>query len=155
MCLDRIKGKVVFSILFFLIFTSRIGLSAHDDVQYDNGIQHYSVLIMGSGPAGCTAAIYLKRSGLEPLVLTGPILGGPLMQHAEKIANWPGVTYDITGRRLMSNMIRKLKKLHVNITQDSIKSVDFQKHPFLINGEKARYSTFFILNLVMSFNGGI
>ncbi|MDR1026674.1 MAG: thioredoxin-disulfide reductase [Lactobacillus sp.] len=87
------------------------------------------VLIIGSGPAGYTAAIYTSRAGLEPVLFSGPQIGGQLTLTNE-IENFPGFPDPITGEELMFRMREQCQKLGVNIIHDEIVSIDFKKRPF-------------------------
>lgn len=102
-------------------------------------IKHYQVLIIGSGPAGCTAAIYIARANLNFAMITGFEQGGQLMKTPE-IENWPGETELISGMVLMDRMMNQVKKFSSNILLDSISGVDFSKRPFYLKGDDGEYS---------------
>ncbi|OQM34340.1 thioredoxin-disulfide reductase [bacterium endosymbiont of Pedicinus badii] len=100
-------------------------------------MQKNKIVIIGSGPAGYTASIYSSRSGFPPILITGNLPGGQL-NFTENIENWPG-QQKISGRDLMENMQKQTKKLGTKVVFDTIKSVDFQKNPFILFGEKNKY----------------
>lgn len=93
------------------------------------------VLIIGSGPAGYTAAIYMARAGYKVQLVTGAQMGGQLTI-ASLVENYPGFSEPIAGPVLMENMRQQAEKMGVEIIFDTIESVDFQKRPFVCCGEK-------------------
>jgi thioredoxin reductase (NADPH) len=96
------------------------------------------VIILGSGPAGCTAAIYLTRSGFKPIVFGGQIPGGQLIQ-THLIENFPGFPEPISGFDLMDRMIKQTKTLGAEVKNEEIAEVDFKTKPFKLtstSGEK-------------------
>ncbi len=97
------------------------------------------IIIIGSGPAGYTASIYAKRAGFNPVIIQGLQPGGQLTQTTE-IENFPGFK-SITGIELMTNMENQARDLGVEIIFDVIKSVDFSKKPYTLNGESQSYLT--------------
>ncbi|VFP86879.1 Thioredoxin reductase [Candidatus Erwinia haradaeae] len=103
-------------------------------------LTHSQLLILGSGPAGYTAAIYAARANLHPVLITGIEKGGQLTTTSD-IENWPGNPDNLTGPALMSRMHEHALKFNTHIIDDQIISVNLQKKPFLLNGEKNRYST--------------
>lgn len=102
-------------------------------------IKHHQLIIIGSGPAGCTAAIYAARANLDVAMITGMEQGGQLMK-TPKIANWPGEPEEISGMDLMEKMINQVGKFTSNIVMDNIVSVDLSKKPFNLKGEDGEYS---------------
>ena len=98
------------------------------------------VLIIGSGPAGYTAALYASRSGLNPILVSGSQIGGQLTITTE-IENFPGFAESITGPELMENMRKQAQKLGVTIVDDKITEVDFNKHPFVCTSENGNTFT--------------
>ncbi|MDR1694423.1 MAG: thioredoxin-disulfide reductase [Lactobacillaceae bacterium] len=92
------------------------------------------IVIIGSGPAGYTAAIYVARSGVKPLLITGFQTGGQLTQTTE-IENFPGFPEPIYGGELMDRMSRQCINLGVNIVVDHVKSADFKNPPFKLETE--------------------
>lgn len=88
------------------------------------------VLVIGSGPAGNTAAIYLARTGLKISMISGMSIGGQLTATTE-VENFPGFPKPLLGTDLMNNMIEQSKNLGVEIVYDRVSSVDFSKRPFV------------------------
>lgn len=97
------------------------------------------LIIIGSGPAGYTASIYAKRAGLNPIIIQGMQPGGQLTQTSD-VENFPGFK-SIQGPKLMMNMEDQARELGVEIIFDYIKSVDFSKKPYILNGETKSYTT--------------
>lgn len=96
--------------------------------------KHAKLLILGSGPAGYTAAVYAARANLNPVLITGMQQGGQLTTTSE-IENWPGEFGEITGTDLMNKMQKHAEKFNTEIIFDHIHSVDFSKRPFTLNGD--------------------
>ncbi|MBC8944956.1 thioredoxin-disulfide reductase [Xenorhabdus indica] len=96
------------------------------------------VLIIGTGPAGYTAAIYAARAGLSPIVVSGLEVGGQLMNTSD-VENWPGEPRGTTGPELMLRMDNHAKEFISEIIHDHIVSIDFDARPFLVSGEKNEY----------------
>lgn len=92
---------------------------------------HHKVVIIGSGPAGLTAGIYLGRAGLKPLLFGGPEPGGQLMSTSD-VGNFPGFVDDIQGPELMSRMRKQAERFDVMIREAIIDKVDFSKKPFTL-----------------------
>ena len=89
------------------------------------------LLIIGSGPAGYTAGIYAKRSGINPLLVSGMQLGGQLTTTTD-IENFPGFPDPISGTELMERMMKQTENLGVEIISDHINDIDFSKRPFVL-----------------------
>jgi thioredoxin reductase (NADPH) len=96
------------------------------------------VIIIGSGPAGYTAAIYAARAGLKPLVFTGMQPGGQLTTTTE-VENWPGEDAGIMGPQLMENLKAQSMKFGAEIIDDTVNSVDFSNRPFVLTASQAKY----------------
>ena len=96
-------------------------------------IKHYKLLILGSGPAGYTAAIYAARANLNPVIITGIQQGGQLTTTTE-VENWPGGSSDMTGPGLMTDMQAHAERFDTEIITDHITKVDFSKRPFILEG---------------------
>jgi thioredoxin reductase (NADPH) len=92
------------------------------------------VLVIGSGPAGNTAAIYLARNGLNISIVSGMLIGGQLTT-TTMVENFPGFQKSILGFDLMSNMIEQSKNLGVNMVYDQVSAIDLSKRPFVCNTE--------------------
>jgi thioredoxin reductase (NADPH) len=101
--------------------------------------KHYQLIIIGSGPAGCTAAIYAARANLNFAMITGLEQGGQLMK-TPKIANWPGEPEKISGTLLMEKMIKQVRNFSVNILSDYIEKADLSKRPFYLKGGESIYT---------------
>jgi thioredoxin reductase (NADPH) len=102
-------------------------------------MEHYSVVIIGSGPAGLTAALYTARADLKTLVLTGMQPGGQLTTTTD-IENFPGVVDGTTGPELMATMRKQVEKFGAKTIDEEVSSVDFKNNPLLINVGEKRYS---------------
>lgn len=97
---------------------------------------HHRLIILGSGPAGYTAAVYAARANLQPVLITGMEPGGQLTTTTE-VDNWPGDVEGLQGPALMERMKRHADRFNTTIIYDHIKSVDFQKKPFLLHGDSS------------------
>lgn len=104
-----------------------------------NKKKHSKIIIIGSGPAGYTAAIYAARANLKPILVTGINQGGQLILTNE-IENWPGNYTDTSGQELMNKMYKHVLKFDTEVITDYIYKVNFQKKPFLLIGEKYEYT---------------
>jgi len=100
---------------------------------------HYRLLILGSGPAGCTAAIYAARANLQPTLIAGLTVGGQLTTTMH-IDNWPGATSGISGPELMENMLNQAKRFNTKVISDQITAVDFKQRPFHLQGATQEYT---------------
>jgi thioredoxin reductase (NADPH) len=96
--------------------------------------QHYKLIILGSGPAGCTAAIYAARAGLSPALITGANPGGQLTT-TTAVDNWPGDVSGLLGPDLMTRMHHHVARFTSSIINDHIHAVDFSRKPLLLKGE--------------------
>ncbi|QJC33894.1 thioredoxin-disulfide reductase [Enterobacteriaceae endosymbiont of Donacia provostii] len=102
-------------------------------------IKKTSLLIIGSGPAGYTAAIYASRANLNPILVTGNNIGGQLTK-TFNIENWPGNYPKISGQKLMDNLYNHTLVFNTNIINDTIiKIINFKKSPFLLEGNLNQY----------------
>lgn len=97
-------------------------------------VQHHKLLIIGSGPAGYTAAVYAARANLSPVLLTGIQPGGQLTTTTE-VENWPGGAADMTGPGLMEDMKAHVERFDAKIIVDHINEVDLTKRPFTLKGD--------------------
>ena len=98
----------------------------------------YSTIIIGSGPAGLTAALYAARAELKPLVLAGLKPGGQLMDTTE-VENFPGFVQGIMGPELMNNMTKQAERFGAKILPENVESVNFNRQPFSVKTDKAEY----------------
>ena len=94
---------------------------------------HHRLMILGSGPAGYTAAVYAARANLNPVVITGLQQGGQLTTTTE-VENWPGGTHDLQGPQLMQQMQEHVERLEASVVFDHIESVDLSVRPFTLKG---------------------
>ncbi|WP_367680191.1 thioredoxin-disulfide reductase [Candidatus Fukatsuia anoeciicola] len=97
------------------------------------------LIILGSGPAGYTAAIYAARANLEPLLITGIELGGQLTTTTE-VENWPGDTKNLTGTLLMERMFKHAEKFGTTFSQDHIINTNLTEHPFHLFSSNKEYT---------------
>lgn len=102
-------------------------------------IKHSRLLILGSGPAGYTAAVYAARANLNPVLLTGMQAGGQLTTTTE-VENWPGDPHGLTGPALMDRMKAHAETFNTEILFDHIHTVDLKQRPFLLTGDNGQYS---------------
>ena len=100
---------------------------------------HCPLLILGSGPAGYTAAVYAARANLKPVMITGMQQGGQLTTTTE-VENWPGDADDLTGPALMERMQKHAEKFDTEIIFDHINKVDFSKRPFTLTGDNGTFT---------------
>lgn len=100
--------------------------------------KHYQLLILGSGPAGCTAAIYAARANLNLAMIAGLEPGGQLTK-TSKIANWPGEPEEISGLLLMEKMTKQVQNFKVAIYSDVITKADLTLRPLVLRGEATEY----------------
>ncbi|RYF83098.1 MAG: thioredoxin-disulfide reductase [Comamonadaceae bacterium] len=101
--------------------------------------QHAKVLILGSGPAGYTAAVYAARANLQPLLITGMAQGGQLMTTTE-VDNWPADVHGVQGPALMQRFLEHAERFKTQIVFDHISQVDFSKRPFTLTGDNGTYT---------------
>ncbi|WP_115718508.1 thioredoxin-disulfide reductase [Gallaecimonas mangrovi] len=102
-------------------------------------MKHARLMILGSGPAGYTAAVYAARANLNPVLITGMQQGGQLTTTTE-VENWPGDADDLTGPLLMERMQRHAEKFNTEILFDHIHTVDFSNRPYVLKGDNGEYS---------------
>jgi thioredoxin reductase (NADPH) len=101
--------------------------------------QHARVLILGSGPAGYTAALYAARANLEPMLITGIAQGGQLMTTTE-VDNWPADVAGVQGPDLMDRFLKHAERFNTKIVFDHIHTVDFSRRPFTLTGDSGVYT---------------
>ncbi len=101
--------------------------------------KHTKLLVLGSGPAGYTAALYASRANLKPILITGLEIGGQLTTTTD-VENWPGDSNDLQGPDLMERMKEHVKKFNTEIIMDQIKSVNLNNKPFELTGDDAIYT---------------
>lgn len=101
--------------------------------------KHCRLLILGSGPAGYTAAIYAARANLKPVIITGLQQGGQLTTTTE-VDNWPGDVEGLQGPDLMDRMLRHAERFDTEIVYDHIHTTDLSKRPFTLTGDSGTYT---------------
>jgi len=102
-------------------------------------ITHSQVLILGSGPAGYTAALYAARANLKPTLITGMAQGGQLMTTTD-VDNWPADVMGVQGPELMQRFQQHAERFSTQIVFDHINEVDFSRRPFTLKGDAGTYS---------------
>ena len=102
-------------------------------------IKHHRLLIVGSGPAGYTAAIYAARANLSPTIITGMQQGGQLTITTD-VDNWPGDAEGVQGPELMQRMLAHAERFDTEIIFDHIHTVDLDQRPFQLEGDSGKYS---------------
>ena len=101
--------------------------------------QHSKVLILGSGPAGYTAAVYAARANLQPTLITGMAQGGQLMTTTE-VDNWPADVHGVQGPDLMQRFLEHAERFNTKMVFDHVNKVDFSKRPFTLYGDSGTYT---------------
>jgi thioredoxin reductase (NADPH) len=104
-----------------------------------SNLQHHPLIILGSGPAGYTAAVYAARANLNPVVITGMQQGGQLTTTTD-VDNWPGGTEGLQGTELMLQMQAHAERFNTNIIFDHIEEAQLQQKPIVLKGNSATYS---------------
>ncbi|EGR2117816.1 thioredoxin-disulfide reductase [Vibrio cholerae] len=104
-----------------------------------SNVKHSKLLILGSGPAGYTAAVYAARANLKPVLVTGMQQGGQLTTTTE-VENWPGDAEGLTGPALMERMKEHAERFDTEIVFDHINSVDLSSSPFRLTGDSQEYT---------------
>lgn len=101
--------------------------------------RHAKVLILGSGPAGYTAAVYAARANLKPMLITGMAQGGQLMTTTE-VDNWPADVHGVQGPELMQRFLEHAERFNTEIVFDHIHTVKLKERPFTLIGDSATYT---------------
>ena len=101
--------------------------------------QHHRLLILGSGPAGYTAAVYAARAGLEPVIVAGIQVGGQMTTTTD-VDNWPGDDQGVQGPELMERMKRHAERFGTKIIHDHIQKATLGKRPFTLQGDNTTYT---------------
>ena len=102
-------------------------------------VQHAGVLILGSGPAGYTAALYAARANLKPMLITGIAQGGQLMTTTD-VDNWPADVDGVMGPDLMERFLKHAERFDTKIVFDHVNEVDLSKRPFTLRGDSGHYT---------------
>ncbi|MBX3711540.1 MAG: thioredoxin-disulfide reductase [Lysobacter sp.] len=101
--------------------------------------KHSKLIILGSGPAGWTAAVYAARANLKPVVITGMQMGGQLMTTTE-VDNWPGDAHGLMGPDLMARMQAHAERFETEVVFDQVHTADLSKRPFRLKGDSGEYT---------------
>jgi thioredoxin reductase (NADPH) len=101
--------------------------------------QHHRLIIVGSGPAGYTAAVYAARAALDPVLITGIEVGGQMTTTTD-VDNWPGDDRGVQGPELMERMKRHAERFGTRLIYDTVHAVDLSKRPFELNADSGEYS---------------
>jgi thioredoxin reductase (NADPH) len=101
--------------------------------------EHHELIILGSGPAGYTAALYASRAALKPILITGIEVGGQMTTTTD-VDNWPGDNEGVQGPELMERMKAHAEKFGTKLIYDHINSVDFSNKPFNLSGDNGSYA---------------
>src|SRR5277367_4449951 len=104
-----------------------------------SAVQHRRLIIIGSGPAGYTAAVYAARANLKPMLITGLEQGGQLMTTTD-VDNWPADVEGLQGPALMERMRAHAERFATEIVVDHIHKVDLTLRPFMLHGDSGSYS---------------
>src|SRR5512144_2088761 len=104
-----------------------------------NNRRHARLLILGSGPAGYTAAVYAARANLKPVLLTGIVQGGQLTTTTE-VDNWPADADGVQGPELMARFQKHAERFDTEIVFDHIGKVDLSARPFRLEGDSGAYT---------------
>jgi len=107
-------------------------------------VTKYKVIVIGSGPAGCTAAIYLSRANLAPLVLEGLQPGGQLTITTD-VENYPGFPEGILGPKLMDLLAQQAKRFGAEFKMEQVEKVDLRTHPFIITTDQREYECYALI----------
>lgn len=102
-------------------------------------LRHYRVVILGSGPAGYSAAVYAARANLDPVIITGVEQGGQLMTTTD-VDNWPGDVEGLQGPQLMDRMLKHAERFKTEIINDHIHTADVSVRPFRLDGDYGSYT---------------
>jgi thioredoxin reductase (NADPH) len=102
-------------------------------------LNHSKLIILGSGPAGYTAAIYAARANLAPMLITGNVQGGQLTTTTD-VENWPADVEGVMGPQLMERFLQHAERFKTRVVVDQIVNVDLQKRPFVLTGDSGSYS---------------
>jgi thioredoxin reductase (NADPH) len=101
--------------------------------------KHSKLIILGSGPAGWTAAVYAARANLKPVVITGMQMGGQLMTTTE-VDNWPGDAHGLMGPDLMTRMQAHAERFETEVVFDQVHTADLSRRPFRLKGDSGEYT---------------
>jgi thioredoxin reductase (NADPH) len=102
-------------------------------------VKHHRLIIVGSGPAGYTAAVYAARAALEPVIITGVEVGGQMTTTTD-VDNWPGDNEGVQGPELMERMKLQAERFGTQLLYETVNAVDFSQRPFRLTGDNATYT---------------
>ena len=102
-------------------------------------VKHSPLIILGSGPAGYTAAVYAARANLSPVLITGMEQGGQLMT-TSTVDNWPGAPEGIDGQQLMANLLAQAERFKTDIVFDVIHTAHLTEKPIRLEGDMGNYT---------------
>ena len=105
----------------------------------ENTNQHHPLIILGSGPAGYTAAVYAARANLKPVLITGIAQGGQLMTTTD-VDNWPADAMGVQGPELMTRFLQHAERFETKIIFDHIHTAKLQQKPFVLSGDSGTYT---------------
>src|SRR5512142_2364903 len=105
----------------------------------EKNAQHHRLIILGSGPAGYTAAVYAARANLSPMLITGLAQGGQLMTTTE-VDNWPADVHGVQAPELMQRFLEHAERFKTQIVFDHINHVDLGQRPFRLRGDSGEYT---------------
>lgn len=108
-------------------------------INLGDNMRKMQLLIIGSGPAGYTAAIYAARANLKPVLITGMAQGGQLTTTTE-VENWPGGPADLQGPQLMQDMLEHTERFEAEVIFDHIQKADLSQRPFILTGDQETYA---------------
>src|SRR5579863_9580683 len=111
----------------------------HERKLYMTPPLHRRLIVLGSGPAGYTAAVYAARANRAPMLISGLEQGGQLMTTTD-VDNWPGDVEGLQGPALMQRMLEHAKRFDTQVIFDHINKTDLSKKPFILKGENAEYT---------------
>jgi thioredoxin reductase (NADPH) len=111
----------------------------HPFLILEDPMKHSRLLILGSGPAGYTAALYAARANLKPVILSGIQQGGQLTITTD-VDNWPGEPNGIQGPELMDRMLKQVQRFNTEVIFDQIHTADLSNRPFAVMGDQGAYS---------------
>ena len=126
-------GKIIIATLQIEI-SANVTTKSRENIMYDT--QHYPLIILGSGPAGWTAAVYAARANLNPVVITGIQQGGQLTTTTD-VDNWPGDDEGVQGPDLMARMQRHAERFDTQTIFDHIEKVELTERPFKLEGTQS------------------
>ncbi|MFM2111762.1 MAG: hypothetical protein RLZZ271_422 [Pseudomonadota bacterium] len=132
-------APVILALLGLRYYVNRLNFVNPQPRLHSRFMKHAKVLILGSGPAGYTAAVYAARANLNPVLVTGMAQGGQLMTTTE-VDNWPADVHGVQGPELMQRFLEHAERFKTEIIFDHINAVDLSKRPFTLTGDSGQYT---------------